>query len=242
MFGYAGVLRQLFGTIDVSQGIVGFCAILYLLSLTVDVQGIRMGGGLFGILSPSGKALYQLGMTADWRPWYTVLPATFLHGNLLHIFFNMMWTRNMGPVVEEFLGPARFLLLFCISGASGFILSNVLSGVPTIGASGAVFGLLGAGIVLGRHRGGTTGDALRQQALMYSVVLLVFGFMMPQVNNWAHIGGFAGGFVTARAMTKHMGRPEGPLVQVAAAAVVVLTLVGIVLSFISVSSMLLQSR
>src|SRR5204863_6788944 len=89
----------------------------------------------------------------------------------------------------------------------GFALSDFAAGVPTIGASGSIFGLLAALIVYGRR---THQGAVAQQLWMSAGVMFLFGFLMPSVNNWAHAGGFAGGFVAAEALS-FAGRRESPL-------------------------------
>lgn len=242
MFGYSRTLQAIFGNLDVSQGILWSCVILYVLSLVLDVGGMmsNMRGGLFGILSPSGKALYQLGMTggATMRlgtDWYTTLSATFLHGSLLHIFFNMMWLRMLAPLVEKTLGPGRFFVLYSLSGVAGYAVSNQLSGAPTVGASGAIFGLLAASIVIGRHEGGAWGRAISQQAITWAALLFVMGLLYSMTNNYAHAGGFIGGWVLGSYFVKTAHRAEGPATQATAGLLAVGTLVVIVLSFIKVS-------
>jgi rhomboid protease GluP len=239
MFGYAGVLRQTFGSLDVTQLITGFCVLLYLIALVLDP-----GEALRNFFSPSGRSLYQLGMTggaaSELGHWYTVLSATFLHGSLLHILFNMLWIRSLGPAVEDYIGPARYFLLFVVSGAGGFVVSNAVGAPPTVGASGAVFGLLAANIVLGRHHGGSLGEAVTQRALTWAVIMFVLGFVMPRTNNLAHLGGFVTGFVMTRILVSAAHRPEGPLVQMGALAAALATVAAVVISFVTVSAILIR--
>ena len=93
-----------------------------------------------------------------------------------HIFFNVMWIRNLGPAAVEAFGPARSFVLFNFAGAVGFLVSNMMSGATTIGASGAVFGLLAALIVYGRKRGSSV---LTQQLWQWAIILGIFGFHPP---------------------------------------------------------------
>ena len=123
--------------------------------------------------------------------WWTIFSAIYLHGSLLHIFFNLMWVRQLGPNVTEVYGPARSFIIFTVGGAAGFLASNLLSGAPTIGASGSIFGLLAALIVYGRRR---RIAMLSAQLWQWAIIMFVMGFMMSGVNNWAHLGGFAGGW------------------------------------------------
>ena len=158
LFGWAPFLRSLVGArLDLIVLIIGACLTLYALALLLQPEAIFSGSGFLTILSPGGRALYQLGMTGGvaWELgwWWTLLTATYLHGGLLHIAFNVMWIRNLGPAAAEVYGPARTFVLFNAAAAAGFLLSNEMSGAPTIGASGAIFGLLAALIVYGRKRG-----------------------------------------------------------------------------------------
>ncbi len=244
LFGWATVLRRsLGGRLDLFTLIVGTCATLYALALLMSVAGGAniLGGGLMSILSPSGPALYQLGMTGGvaWQLgwWWTLLTAMYLHGSLLHIVFNVMWIRNLGPAVAEVFGAGRAFLLFNIAGAGGFLASNVMSGVPTIGASGSIFGLLAALIVYGHRRGSSV---MTQQLWQWAIILGVFGFVMPGINNWAHGGGFVAGGAVAWLMNLDDDRQDSSWVLLSSLGLIVLTLVGVGLSFVRVTGILLS--
>ena len=241
LFGWAPVLRRVIGVrLDLITLIVGASVTLYALALLLQPEAIVQGGGMLSILSPGGRALYQLGMTGGvaWQLgwWWTMLTAIYLHGGLLHIFFNMMWIRNLGPAATEVFGPARTFVLFNASGVVGFMASNVMSGVPTIGASGAIFGLLASLIVYGRKRGASM---MTQQLWQWAIILGIFGFVMPSVNNWAHGGGFVGGWVAAHLMGFSDERRESTSVLLAALILIVLTIIGFGLSFFKVTGILL---
>ena len=211
MFGYGPALQRLLGSFDLSVAVIGACLVLYVLSLLIDPRTIFRFAGLFDILAPTSSALAVLGMTGGFAMaqgrWWTLLTAVFLHGSLLHLLFNMVITRQYLPHVVELYGSARAWVIFVVAGAVGFAVSNLAAGVPTIGASGAIFGLLAALIVYGRR---TRQHAVTQQLWTSAAMMFVFGFLMPSVNNWAHAGGFAGGFVTAEAIS-FAGRRESPV-------------------------------
>lgn len=242
MFGYASLLTRVFGSLDVTQGIFWACLVIYALALALDPAGAwrnSMQGEFLGILAPSDQSNLELGMTGGmlvkrFGLWWTPLSATYLHGGVLHIFFNLMWLRMLGPSIEEGLGPARFFVLYTACGAGGFWLSNSISGAPTVGASGAIFGLLAATIVLGRHAGGTWGRYASQQAIGLAALLFVFGFLSPRTNNWAHLGGFAVGIVMTRILVSRAQRAEGPATQAIALLLAVGTLGAFVASFLKV--------
>ena len=111
-----------------------------------------------------------------------------------------------------------------------------MSGAPTIGASGAIFGLLAALIVYGRKRGSSV---MTQQLWQWAIILGIFGFIVPSVNNWAHGGGFAGGWIAAHLMGFSDEHRESTRVLLAALALIAVTAVGIALSFYNVTGILL---
>jgi len=243
LFGFAPVLQRLVGSrIDLVSLILMACITLYGTALLLQPDAWLSGRGMFSFLSPGSRALYQLGMTGGvaWSLgwWWTLLTANYLHGGLLHIFFNMMWVRNLAPAATEVYGPARTFVLFNLSGAVGFLISNVMSGFPTIGASGGIFGLLAALIVYGRRRGSSMMSA---QLWQWALILGFLGFIMPGVNNWAHAGGFAGGWVSGQLMGLSDEHRESTGIMITALLLIVLTAIGIALSFVNVTGALLSS-
>jgi rhomboid protease GluP len=133
--------------------------------------------------------------------WWTLLSAGWLHGGLLHIGFNLYWVRILAPEAAELYGAARMVILYTIASVAGFLLSSAMAFVPlpllhgamlTVGASAPILGLLGAMVWYGR-RGGSS--HIGRQAWSYALFMIVFGFFMRGVDNWAHIGGFAGGYL-----------------------------------------------
>ncbi len=210
LWGFAPVLAR-FGRGDLAETFPQFvlvsCSILFIASLVVDPGGIQMGG-MLGFLSPSIRGLFLFGASGatpvfELGRWWTFLSASWLHGGLLHIFFNMMWVRQIGPAVIEFYGLSRMIIIYTVSGVVGFFASTMagrflpgfFSGAGwTIGASASIFGLLGALIYYSR-RGGSS--MVGQQARMYAIFLFIFGFVMQGVDNWAHLGGFVGGYASS---------------------------------------------
>ena len=242
LFGYGPALQKLFGRgLDLIPVIATTCIVLYVVALALQPEAIFQMRGIFSLLSPGRRALYQLGMTGGvaWSEhwWWTHLTAIYLHGGVLHIFFNVMWIRNLGPQVSEVYGPARSFVVFSVSGAVGFLLSNVATGAESVGASGSIFGLLAALIVFGRRRGISV---LTAQVWQWAIILFAMGFVLSGVNNWAHAGGFAGGWVAAEAMRFSDEKRESIGVQVLALVLLVATAAGFVLSFVRVTSILIS--
>ena len=252
LYGMAPRLQRLFGRrLDLNRVIVSACIGLYVIALVLDPSAILGGGGggvfgwLFGLLSPGGRALLLLGATgapqflSGW--WWTLLTAIYLHGGLLHIFFNLMWIRQLGPSVTKVYGPARSFIIFSVSGAAGFLLSDAVAAFVlhqrtlAVGASGSIFGLLAALIVFGRRRGIPT---LSGQLLQWAVLMFAMGFAMPHVDNMAHLGGVAGGWLSASVMRFDDEKRETPLVQVLALVLLALTAFGVVMSFVKVAAII----
>ena len=186
-------------------GLIAINITLYLLSLLLTPAGIGLAPSPFSFLSPDGRALYRLGATgvlpiAYEGRWWTLITASFLHGGLLHLFFNMAALWQLGPFVQQIFGTHRFVVLYVASGAAGFLLSY-FAGIPfTIGASASLCGLIGAILYYGKSRGGFLGESVYRQATGWIVGLVLFGLLVPGINNWAHGGGLAAGVLVAFAL------------------------------------------
>jgi membrane associated rhomboid family serine protease len=204
LWGFAPVLRRLGNDLGFVPLVIGVSSVMYVLTL-LSGQFDLFGGGMF--LTPSSRALVLFGASGAYPvfvfgDWWTVLSATWLHGGLLHILFNMMWVRDLGPTTADVIGPARTIIIYTISGVCGFLLSSVAGwygpSIPllhgatfTIGASASIFGLLGALVHYGRKGGSSL---IHEAAKRYALILFVFGLIMPGVDNYAHAGGFVGGY------------------------------------------------
>jgi len=234
LWGFGPGLRKLLGeNYGVSSYIIGACIFLYVIAILIDPTAILRRSSTFSFLAPSNEALDQLGMTGRYAiasgRWWTVLTAIYLHAGILHILFNMLWMNQLGQIVQELFGSSRMFLIFTISGVLGFILSTYL-GVPfTVGASGSIFGLLGALIYYGRFRGGQFGAAIYRQVGIWALVLFLFGFMSPAVNNIAHAGGFVGGYLSAMLLGYQERRHETALHRRLALLAAALTVIAFLL-------------
>lgn len=212
-----------------------FCIALYIFSILLEPSSVLRSSGIFNFLPPGGRVLDKLGMTGSFAMaegrWWTLITAIYLHGGLLHILFNVLWIRQLGPVVEELFGTSRLILIFTLSGVFGFIVSNFVGVYFTIGASGSIFGLLGALIFYGRDRGGVFGEAMFRQLMVWAIILFVLGFTMSGVNNFAHGGGFVGGYLSAMLVKYNEKKVEAPSHKTAAAAMVIITVISFLLAF-----------
>jgi rhomboid protease GluP len=201
LWGFAPVLRGLGNDLGFISIVTGGTIILYVLSLVMSRDGTSIG------LTPSPGALMILGASGavpvfqvGW--WWTVLTAGWLHGGVLHIFFNVLWIRQLGPEIANLYGAGRMVIIYTIAGIVGFTLSSVLGlvhipffGAPLpVGASASIFGFLGALVHYGRRTGSTHA---RQMGLQYALFMGIMGFVFSGVDNAAHVGGFTGGYLAS---------------------------------------------
>ena len=236
MWGFAGPLRQIFRSWNFTNAVTLACAVLYIATLVFDPAAALRPRGIFDVFAPSNRALWAFGAAGaiPWQAghWWTILTAIYLHGGLLHIIFNVLWIRQLGPEVEKCYGPARLVVIFTVAGVAGFVLSNAFDVSFTVGASGSIFGLLGALVAYGRRRGGAFGRLQLQQYGQWALVLFVAGFFMAGVNNLAHAGGFVGGFASGLVLSLAERRAETTVDWLLASAAIVLTVVGFVLALV----------
>jgi rhomboid protease GluP len=227
LWGFGPLLRRLGADLGFVPLVMGASSAIYLVMLIASGTGIRMDG-MMSMLAPSTSVLFLFGASGavpvfGFGRWWTVLSAGWLHSGLLHILFNMLWVRQLGPATADVIGPARTVIVYTVAGIAGFLLSSiagtVMGNTPifflrgagfTVGASAPIFGLLGALV----HYGRTGSSLMKQQAMGYAVMLFVFGLIMPGVDNYAHAGGFAGGYLTS-AFFNPMTRERGDHLVVA---------------------------
>ena len=186
---------------DPVMAIIAVNAAFFLFSLLLNPAALGLSANPMTFLSPSDGSLFLLGATGTlpiaYGRWWTLISAAFLHGGILHIFFNMMALRQLAPFILDAFGLHRFAILYVWTGVAGFFVSY-LAGVPlTIGASAPVCGLIGAILYYGRSRGGFYGEAIYRQAMGWVVGLVLFGLFLPGINNWAHGGGIISGLLLA---------------------------------------------
>ena len=206
LWGFGPALRRLGNDLGFVPIVTGATIILYVLSLVMSREGI------VGLLQPASQILFLLGASgagpvfaAD--RWWTVLTAGWLHGGLMHIFFNVLWIRQLAPEIANLYGAGRMIIIYTVGGVVGFTLSSVAGlflldfPIPflrgaffTVGASAPIFGLLGALVHYGRRTGSSH---IGHAGLQYALIMGVFGLIFPGVDNYAHLGGFIGGYLAS---------------------------------------------
>ncbi|HET7397036.1 MAG TPA: rhomboid family intramembrane serine protease [Intrasporangium sp.] len=219
----------------VTYTIIGICVLAYI--------------GQLGSSSVTNRFAFApyLGWTEPWR----FLTAAFLHSPqmLLHIAFNMFALWTLGQYLEPMLGRARFAALYLISGIGGQVAVTLLAGSPTVeglssgaddawltgvvGASGAIFGLFGALLVLNRHLG-------RSSSGMYATLAInaVFGFLYPGISWQAHLGGFVTGLACAGAVVVARRRRMPRLAWASLGAVLLVLVAMAVVKYLTVPPMI----
>ena len=128
--------------------------------------------------------------------YYRLITSCFLHGSIIHLFFNSYALYVIGSQIENFLGRIKYLVIFIFSGILGNLFSMIFNGsIPSIGASGAIFGLMGALLYFGYHYRVYLGTVLKNQLIPIILLNLGLGFILKGVDNFAHIGGLIGGIM-----------------------------------------------
>ena len=208
-FSLAAASRGLAGLIPsenpITYAILMVNAALFLVSLMATA---RLQGGFSLLGGIDGHVLLRLGARESHlifagQIWRLVVPI-FLHGGLLHIAMNSWVLMDLGPQLEEVYGSARYFFLYIATGIFSFIVSTAWSiflwggfGIA-IGASGALMGLIGLLLAITTRRGGIMMQMLRKQLVRWVIYIFVFGFMVGGIDNAAHFGGLAAGFVLGK--------------------------------------------
>lgn len=160
------------------------------------------GGGSAGIAGSGGKVIRDAGLNGPavaGGDWWRIVTSGFLHAGLLHIGLNMFALYILGGLLEPAIGTPRFLALYFVSllaGSAGVVLLS--PDQISVGASGAIFGLMSAAFIVARHRGI---EQLAQQIGFYVVLNLAFTFGVPGISIGAHLGGLVGGAIGALVIT-----------------------------------------
>jgi membrane associated rhomboid family serine protease len=174
----------------VTTGIIGTCAALFVAITLLDLAGGLARWGMQPLAIAIGGE------------WFRLFSSIFLHAGWLHLGFNMYVLFLLGPPLERVLGHGRFLVLFVVSGLGGSVASYCFSAPQTlsVGASGAIFGLMAAWIVVGRRL-----DRDVSQVLVLLAINVVLGFLVRGIDWRAHLGGAATGAAVALILTTGRG-------------------------------------
>ena len=181
----------------ITYAIMAICVIVFALMYILgngsldNITLLRFGANL-DVLTKNGE-------------YFRLITCAFLHIGVVHLIFNMYALYIIGPQVESFFGKIKYLSIYLISAVSASILSLAFNtNTISAGASGAIFGLLGALLYFGYHYRVYLGNAVRSQIIPIIIINLLFGFTMTGIDNAAHIGGLIGGVLASMAL----GVPE----------------------------------
>jgi membrane associated rhomboid family serine protease len=212
LFGYRPYLTYTLVAMNITVWVVGLG-----LAVAAGRSSALLGGGGLSFLGGLSGPRVAAG------DWWRILTSGFLHGGLIHLGLNMAALAIFGPPLERALGRLRFAALYLaalVAGSLGVLL--VSPGALTVGASGAIFGLMGA-IIAGQRASGI--DLRSSGVLGLLVVNLVFSFLVPGISIGGHLGGLAGGFLAGSLLFSRSLRGRGPAGAVLCLAMAALTFV-----------------
>lgn len=173
--------------------LIGINAVMFLLTILLN--------GLNDL-----NILMNLGAIEKWHvlngDYYRLITSAFLHGGIIHFIFNNYALYIIGPQIESFFGKAKFITIYLISAIIGNLLSLTFNapGIVGVGASGAIFGLLGSLLYFGYHHRVYLGTVIKSQIIPLIIINLIIGFSIPGIDNAAHIGGLIGGVLITMAL------------------------------------------
>lgn len=218
----------------VTKTLIGINVLVFLAMVSQGASLGSAGGDLFvrGALLIQGQLSDGELVGLAQGEWYRLLTAAFLHAGILHLGFNMVMLWWIGAPLEEAMGRGRFLLLYVVSGLAGSAGALLLSPTAiTVGASGAVFGLLGAAFVLERQAG------IRGGPVMTIIILnLAISFLVPRISIGGHVGGLVGGALAMLAFSR-FGRGHalyGRMGAIGTAGVVAVGIASVALAYFQV--------
>ncbi len=178
----------------ITANVVMFATAIFILPGTVDTSLNPMQ-----FLAPDYRVLFKLGASGTgpviWEHrWWSLITANYLHGSLLHLLINVSALRSVGKITINIFKPSRFFLIYFLGGVTSMAASSLAGITLTLGASGAICALIGA---MSYDDWRTHKDNLKMRIASVGVwvlFLLLIGFTLPNVNNWAHGVGYASGF------------------------------------------------
>lgn len=166
-----------------------FCTLMFIVT---TIAGAMTSNGVLIDFGANNGALVRVG------DYYRLVTSIFLHANPIHLIFNMIALYQIGKIIEDNYGGLKFLGIFILSGIGGAALSAFMNpNVISIGASGAIFGLIGAmlGNAIRKNRYSQDLGFDKRAIIIFAVSYLLLGFVIPNIDNWAHIGGFLVGII-----------------------------------------------
>src|SRR5436309_2560918 len=196
-----------------SRGAAPATMALIAINVAAFLVELAGGGGASGVAGTGGSVIHDAGLNGPQvaqGDWWRIVTAAFLHAGFLHIALNMFALYILGTLLEPAIGTLRFLGVYFVSLLAGSFGALLLSpNETTVGASGAIFGLMSAAFIVARHRGL---EQLASQIGFYVILNLVFTFGVPGISVGGHLGGLIGGALAALIVTVAERRARRPVV------------------------------
>jgi rhomboid protease GluP len=167
---------------------------VFLISVYLSKDIIDINPNVLDYLGAKDNALISNG------EYYRLLTSTFLHSGIIHITMNMYSLFAIGPLVEKYYGRLRYILIYLLSGIFASLASFILSPYMSVGASGAIFGVLGATLVMAYKLRERIGKSFLKNVMIVVVVNLIFSFSIPNIDVYAHLGGLVSGVILSGIM------------------------------------------
>lgn len=175
--------------LSVSNILIGINIIVYI--ITAFLSGNIFDSNI-NVLVFLGAKVNSLILSGE---YYRLITCMFLHGGLVHIGFNMYALYSLGPFIEKIFGRKKFTIIYFFSGILSSFMSFIFSSDISIGASGAIFGLLGAALIFGLKNKNKIGKEFMMNIIVVIGINLFMGFSIPNIDNFAHMGGLIGGIL-----------------------------------------------
>lgn len=179
----------------VTYTLIGINIAVYMLTAYLSGDIVNSNINVLVFLGAKVNSLISAGQ------YYRLVTCMFLHGGIIHIGFNMYALYSIGPLIENVFGRKKFTVIYFVSGILSSLMSYAFSSSISIGASGAIFGLLGACLVFGYKMKRRIGRDFMMNIVFVIVVNLIMGFSIPNIDNFGHLGGLIGGTLCSMLLT-----------------------------------------
>lgn len=208
-FSLAAVSKGLSGIFGGQAPVTTILLVANLIMFGIEFMAMAAAGkagGLAILWGMDSGVLYRLGASLPLgfiiasHQWWRLVTACFLHGGLIHIGFNLMVLMDFGPPIEELYGSAKYFFFYIVAGVFGYFLSSLARNF-SIGASGAILGLVGLLLAVTSKRGGSHMSQLRSRIITWIIILFALGFLRVggiSMDNYAHAGGLAMGYALGK--------------------------------------------
>jgi rhomboid protease GluP len=175
----------------ITYGLIAINVLVYILTAYLSQNFINSDSNVLVFLGAKYNKLINEG------EYYRLVSAMFLHGGIVHLGFNMYALYSIGPMIEKLYGKVNYLLIYFISGVLSSLFSYFFSQGISVGASGAIFGLLGTAFVFAFKMRNNIGKDFLRSIVSVIITNIIIGFTIPNIDNFAHLGGLIGGLLAS---------------------------------------------